>query len=51
VDIIQDRAQHFNFKATLDEPSEAEASITARLQGIEDLDGAVQIILDLLVWF
>jgi hypothetical protein len=51
VDIIQDRAQRFNFKATLDEPSEAEASITARLQGTEDLDGAVQIILDLLLWF
>jgi hypothetical protein len=31
VDIIQDRPQHFNFKATLDEPSEAEASITASL--------------------
>jgi hypothetical protein len=51
VDIIHDRAQRFNFKATLDEPSEAEARITARLQGTEDLDGTVQIILDLLVWF
>ncbi|KAJ8592433.1 hypothetical protein M405DRAFT_50350 [Rhizopogon salebrosus TDB-379] len=51
MDIIQDRAQRFNFKATLDEPPEAEASVTAGLQGIEDLDGAVQIILDLLVWF
>jgi hypothetical protein len=50
-DIIHDRAQRFNFKATLDEPSEAEASATAILQGIEDPDGGVQIILDLLVWF
>ena len=50
VDIIQDRAQRFNFTATL-EPSETEASITARLQGIEGLNGAVQITLALLVWF
>ncbi|KAG0698850.1 nucleoporin Nup120/160-domain-containing protein [Suillus ampliporus] len=49
VDIIQDQAQRFNFKATLDEPSEA--SIIARLQGIEDLDGAVRIILDLVAGF
>jgi hypothetical protein len=45
VDIIQDQARRFNFKATLDEPSEA--TIIARLQGIEDLDGTVRIILDL----
>ncbi|KAJ8584642.1 hypothetical protein M405DRAFT_913783 [Rhizopogon salebrosus TDB-379] len=51
VDIIRDRAQRCNFKATLNEPSEAVASITARLQCTEDLDGAVQIILDLLAWF
>jgi hypothetical protein len=49
VDIIQDQAQRFNFKATLDEPSEA--SIIARLQDIEDLDGAVRIILDLVAGF
>jgi len=49
VDIIQDQAQRFNFKATLDEPTEA--SIIARLQGIEDLDGAVRIILDLAAGF
>lgn len=49
VDIIQDQAQRFNFKATLDEASEA--SIIARLQGIEDLDGAVRIILDLVAGF
>ncbi|KAG1739842.1 nucleoporin Nup120/160-domain-containing protein [Suillus paluster] len=49
VDIIQDQAQRFNFKATLDEPSEA--SIIARLQGIEDLDAAVRIILDLVAGF
>ncbi|KAJ8587672.1 hypothetical protein M405DRAFT_882566 [Rhizopogon salebrosus TDB-379] len=40
LDIIRDLAQSFNFKATLDESSEAKTSITARLQGIEDLDGA-----------
>jgi nuclear pore complex protein Nup160 len=49
VDIIEDQAQRFNFKASLDEPSEA--SIIARLQGIEDLDGAVRIILDLVAGF
>ncbi|KAG1836482.1 hypothetical protein C8R48DRAFT_680501 [Suillus tomentosus] len=49
VDIIEDQAQRFNFKASLDEPSEV--SIIARLQGIEDLDGAVRIILDLVAGF
>ncbi|KAG1847541.1 nucleoporin Nup120/160-domain-containing protein [Suillus subalutaceus] len=49
VDIIEDQAQRFNFKASLDEPSEA--SIIARLQGVEDLDGAVRIILDLVAGF